>query len=266
MEDNEARNSEVSLEDQYMNISLENEEEEDLIYDQGVEDLSEVDARWCLVGRFLTDRCFDFQAMQHKMASLWRPGRGVYVKELEQNRYLFQFYHEVDISRVMEGSPWTFDRVPLVFERLKVGENPRAMVLNRLHFWVQLHGMTPGFMSERMVRDIGNRIGDFVESDLNNFNGVWRDYMRIRVLLNVDLPVKRKMNIKNQNGQICCVQFKYEDLTTFCFICGILGHSERFCEKIFDTPQHLLVKLYGLGIKAAPRRRNHTIGSQWLRQ
>lgn len=85
---------------------------------EGVPDemLSEIDIRWCLVGRFLTDFPIDFQAMQHKMASLGKPGRGVYIKELESKRYIFQFYHEVDIKRVIEGSPWTFGRFQLIFE------------------------------------------------------------------------------------------------------------------------------------------------------
>ncbi|XP_060972000.1 uncharacterized protein LOC115703869 [Cannabis sativa] len=67
--------------------------------------------------------------MQNKIATLWQPGRGLYVKELDSNLFLFQFYHEVDIERVIEGSPWTFDRAPLIFERVKSGENPRSIPL-----------------------------------------------------------------------------------------------------------------------------------------
>lgn len=46
---------------------------------------------------------------------------------------------------------------------------------------VQLHGLGAGFMSQRVVADIGNYIGKFVESDANNFVGVWRDHFRVRV-------------------------------------------------------------------------------------
>lgn len=72
-----------------------------------------------------------FPTMHHKMTSLWRPDRGMYVKEIEPNRYIHQFYHEVDIKRVIEGSPWTFGRFQLLFERLQPGDNPRAAVINR---------------------------------------------------------------------------------------------------------------------------------------
>uniref|UniRef100_A0A803PRW0 Reverse transcriptase domain-containing protein n=1 Tax=Cannabis sativa TaxID=3483 RepID=A0A803PRW0_CANSA len=134
-------------------IAIEEDDEEGLLFDNVSDDLSEIDDRWLLVGRFLTNRPIDFQAMQNKIATLWQPGRGLYVKELEPNLFLFQFYHEVDIERVIEGSPWTFDRAPLVFERVKTGENPRQVALLHLELWVQLHNMTTGFISERIIQD-----------------------------------------------------------------------------------------------------------------
>lgn len=63
-----------------------------------------VDTRWALVGRFLSNIPFDFNVMKNMMAGLWQPGKGMYVKELGNNWYLFQMGHEIDISRVIEGS------------------------------------------------------------------------------------------------------------------------------------------------------------------
>lgn len=248
-------------------IRLEEEEEGGLSY-AGVmeESLSEIDMRWCLVGKFLTDSPIDFQAMQHKMASLWRPGRGVYVKALESNRFIFQFYHEVDIKRVIDGSPWTFGRFQLVFKRLSEGDDPRLVMINKLDLWVQLHGMGPGFMSQRVVQDICNYIGEYVDSDENNFIGVWRDYLRVRVAIPLDKPLKRRMKIKKSEENWCWVNFRYEGIPTFCFICGFMGHNEKFCEKIFDVPLEKIEKPYGIWMKAEPRRKNHTIGAKWLRQ
>lgn len=72
------------------------------------------EANFCVVGRFLTEGYVEFPAMQHTLAALWRSGKGVYMKELETNLYLFQFYREVDVRRVMDGSPWSFNRRVLV--------------------------------------------------------------------------------------------------------------------------------------------------------
>lgn len=193
--------NEIPLEERMVHVTIEEGEEGGLCSDEGEEVALDIDDRWCLVGKFLTGRNVDFQAMQQRMTSLWQPGRGIFVKELDNNMYLFQFYHEVDIKRVIEGSPWTFDRIQLVFQRLKVGENPRRVVLNKLDMWVQLHDMAAGFMSERIVRDVRNYIGSFVKSDKNNFTGVWRDYLRVRVTLNIEKPLKRRMKLEKKGGR-----------------------------------------------------------------
>lgn len=55
------------------------------------------------MARLISKGRVDFPAMQQTLAALWKPGMGVYINELETNLFLFQFYHEVDIKRVMEG-------------------------------------------------------------------------------------------------------------------------------------------------------------------
>lgn len=111
----------------------------------------------------------------------------------------------MDIRRVIEGSPWTFGRFHLVMERLKDGDNPRTMEIGKIDLWVQLHGMSSCFMSQRVTTDIGNYIGTYVDGDPNNFVGVWRDYLRIRVSLSLNIPVKRRMKLKKSENEWCWV-------------------------------------------------------------
>lgn len=108
------------------------------------------------------------------------------------------------------------------------------MAINNLHIRVQLHNMSAGFMSLRVVTDVGNYIGKFIESDTNNFVGVWHEYLRIRVSIPLDIPIKRRMKLKKSAENWCWVNFKYEAIPTFCFICGMIGHGEKFCEKLFE--------------------------------
>ncbi|KAL8127034.1 hypothetical protein AgCh_014092 [Apium graveolens] len=144
------------MEDAFATIQIEDEETGGFNYENIVEDLSEIDTHWCPVGRFLTESPIDFQAMQYKMASLWRPSKGEYVKQLETNRFIFQFYHEVDIKRVIDGSPWMFGRFHLVLQRLQEGDNPRTVKINKIDLWVQLHDMSAGFMSQCEVINVDN--------------------------------------------------------------------------------------------------------------
>lgn len=117
----------------------------------------------------------------------------MYVKQLDTNRFLFQFYHEIDIRRVIEGSLWMFERFHLILQRLREGDNPRTVEVNEIDLWVQLHDMSAGFMSQCVATDIGNYIGIYIDGDPNNFVGVWREYLRIRVSLSLDTPIKRRI-------------------------------------------------------------------------
>lgn len=216
-------------------------------------------------GKLLSERPADFEAVRNVMAALWRPGKGVFVKELDINRYLFQFFHEVDIQRVIEGAPWTFNKIPLIIERLRQGENPRTLSLNTLEIWVQVYDLKVGFMSEKVLKAAGDYIGTFVSSCTKNFTGIWRDYLRVRVRVNIDKPLKRRMKIYRNKEEWFWANFKYERIPTFCFICGVIGHSEKFCHKLFDEPLDTIVKPYGLFMKAPDRRNNKQIGARWLK-
>ena len=68
------------------------------------------DSALCLVGRFLTDRSINNQAMKSTLAALWRSVKGMSIKDLTPSVFLFLIYHEMDLERVVRGGPWTFDR------------------------------------------------------------------------------------------------------------------------------------------------------------
>lgn len=252
------------------NITLEEEEEsvlafaEDNITDQGETGVV-CNAKLCLVGRFLTEGVLDFQAMQQTLAALWRPGKGVYIRELDVNLFMFQFYHEIDINRVLEGSPWTFNRKVLIISRMEEGINPRCIPLNSIDLWVQIHDLQPGFMSEKVITEVGNQMGRFVCSCPSNFKGVWREYMRIRVTLDLSKPLKRKMKLRKSGNEWFWITFKYENVPTFCFICGILGHSEKYCSQLFEKAENEITKPYGTWMRAPLRRQTKLIGAKWLR-
>ena len=100
-------------------------------------------------------------------------------------------------------------------------------------------------MSEKLLKDIGSYIGTFLGSDEHNLMGVWRNYMHIRVSIDVRKPLKRRMKLKKAGGDWLWIDFKYERLNIFCFICGLLGHTEKQCPKLYDCPSGEIVKMYG---------------------
>lgn len=125
-----------------------------------------------------------------------------------------------------------------------------------MEIWVQVYDLKVGFMSERILKAARAYIGEFVSSRPKNFTGIWRDYLRVRVSINVDKQLKRRMKIVRRNDECFLANFKYERVATFYFICGIIEHSERFCHKLFREPLETISKPYGLFMKTPDLQNN----------
>ncbi|KAH9665892.1 CCHC-type domain-containing protein [Citrus sinensis] len=265
---NNERQSDFNINNGYASMSIDDEEDDGLIIaGEDIDDGNKVniDYRCCLVGRFLTDKVINFAAMKNTMASLWRPRKGVCIKDLSPTLFLFQFFHEIDINRVLETGPWTFDQHILLVKRLDENEQPQNVPLFLADFWIQIYNLPIGFMSEKILKNIGDYVGIFLDSDEHNFMGVWRTYMRIRASIDVRKPLKRMMKLKKEGGEWIWIDFKYERLNIFCFICGLLGHTEKQCPKLYDCPSSEIVKVYGHWLKAPSRRSLMNSGEKWLR-
>uniref|UniRef100_A0A2C9VXT9 DUF4283 domain-containing protein n=1 Tax=Manihot esculenta TaxID=3983 RepID=A0A2C9VXT9_MANES len=103
------------------------------------------------------------------MASVWHPVKGMIAKELGNNCYLIQFFHQMDLDRIMKHGPWTFSNNPILLRELQPNENPRSVEVTRLEMWVQLHNLTSDFFSKRVGHDFGDYISEYLESDPKNY-------------------------------------------------------------------------------------------------
>ncbi|MBA0551020.1 hypothetical protein Golob_021924 [Gossypium lobatum] len=90
---------------------------------------------------------------------------GISISNLGEKRFLFWSYVEVDIARVIQGSPWTFSNHLLVFHRLEKGEDPIQVSLYYVDFWVQVHDLPVGFYKEQLARQFRNFLGTFLDYD-----------------------------------------------------------------------------------------------------
>ncbi|KAK5824816.1 hypothetical protein PVK06_019600 [Gossypium arboreum] len=101
--------------------------------------------------------------MRNILAELWHPLEGVSITEIEEKRIMFRFYNEIDLKRVMDEIPSFFNMHLIIFHRLTRGEDPVQIPLFHANFWVQIHSLLLGFMSEGMARYFRNFIREFIE-------------------------------------------------------------------------------------------------------
>lgn len=56
-----------------------------------------------LLEKLLTNRTINYGAMRNIMASLWHSGRGISIKEMQLNLFLFHFFHPINLC-VLDGA------------------------------------------------------------------------------------------------------------------------------------------------------------------
>ena len=88
--------------------------------------------------------------------------------------------------------------------------------------------------------------------------------MRIRVRLDVRLPLLRWKKIRKVDAGLVIVHFQYERLGFFCYLCGLIGHTDVFCPRLFQESEQEVKAEWGAWLKA-PVRRHAQVVDKWLR-
>jgi hypothetical protein len=181
----------------------------------------------CLIGRVLTDKQIRFAYFKERLSHVWKPGKKVSILQADEGRFLFQFNHKLDAAKVMDEGPWLFDNFNLVIERIAPGVVPASVELNHVDIWLQVHNLPLGFIQPKVGQAVGRFLGELKEYD--HRNTVHSSYMRLKVRINVNNPLQQSWKVRANEGNYVQIFFKYEKLGIFCYLCGLLGHTDKNC-------------------------------------
>uniref|UniRef100_A0A803L0E4 DUF4283 domain-containing protein n=1 Tax=Chenopodium quinoa TaxID=63459 RepID=A0A803L0E4_CHEQI len=139
-----------------------------------------------LVGKLLTKKPYNVEAMKHALKNLWRLIDNVAIRMINTNFFIFQFFNEDDKNKVLEG----------------------RLLLN-----VPFGKRNYTFAEE---------LGGFLEFDDSDPLG-WDEFIRVKVMINITKPLRRGIKISTGSSILKWVGFKYERLGTFVTFVGELG-------------------------------------------
>ena len=202
-----------------------------------------------LFGRLLTDRQQNTRALKNTLKAAWKMSSDLRIFEVGNNTFQFKFSSRYQMEWVENGGPWNFENNLLLLCRWKKGLTSENITFIHSSFWVQLWGLPFELMTEVVGRDIGNSMGRFIELDkqANQFDQA--KFLRIRVELPVDKPLRRGGNVVGMEGDKYWVHFKYERLPTFCFFCDKMGHDLKHCNACLDRQN--VMPQYGEWLRAS---------------
>ena len=153
--------------------------------------------------------------------------------EVGSNLFQFKFQSKFEMNRVLKGGPWTFDNQLLMLQRWQKGMTGGNIKWTYASLWVQIWGAPFDIISPRVASEVGSRLGVMEEVQRSRRKVKQNLFMRVRVAIPLEKPLRRGSFIAGSDGIRSWVKFKYERLPIFCHYYGLLGHDLNHCAQHF---------------------------------
>ncbi|EPS73861.1 hypothetical protein M569_00896, partial [Genlisea aurea] len=243
------------LADLLHSISLTEKERPRTPLPPGIRPTNPADSGFYLVGKVFNRRTVNPEAFARTMQMAFTLIRKVEIKNLGDNRFLFRFTDSGDYNRILSSAPWHYEHHLLLLTPLLLNQQWDKVDLVWADFHVQVRGIPFVSYTEELARIIGNRIGRYIEADLNE-EGLSKDAsLRIRVSIDTREPLVRLVCLDSVEGDTLTGFLSYEKLPIICEDCGRLDHAKKDCPLPVNKQKSAPTKVeYGPWLRAKPPR------------
>jgi hypothetical protein len=164
----------------------------------------------------------------------WGNPHGLLLNPAGNNLFVAKFGSKADKDRIMDGPPWVVGKHAVLLRDFNIDMRPQDMIINRLKLWARIINLPFGYMHKRWGTMIAGSLG--VEDsipvvDCDATGCCWGSFMRVRVEVDVDNPLKRGVKVFSRRlNKTEWFDVQYEQIPHYCFSCGLIGHSHLECK------------------------------------
>ena len=188
-----------------------------------------------LIGQFLTSKQINIRAANNLLRSMWKLGDDMKIIEMGEGLLQFKFLLESQMIWVWNNGPCCFDNHLLALRWWEKGMSVRFITFSKQPFWIQVWGLPFNLINEEVGNDIGRSIGELVEVDCKAFNLDQSRFLRIRVEVPLNKPLRQEGLMISLKGKTSWVAFRYELLVGWCFNYGRIGHDQKECTLLVNV-------------------------------
>ncbi|KAI5016311.1 hypothetical protein ZWY2020_006162 [Hordeum vulgare] len=199
------------------------------------------------LAKLLSEKPVFVEAMAETLGRIWCPIKGLECKEVGENIFLFTFGQESGKRLALEGGPWEFGSDLLVFEEFIASKRPEDYSFDTIPIWVRIMRLPLGMMCKESGEVTGSLIGDVQEVEAGADEKSMGRFLRVKVRMNIKAPLMRGFTLEEEDAEVEQTDqvdphgkeamlggknwcpFEYEHLPDFCYVCGIIGHTDKAC-------------------------------------
>ena len=237
-------------------LSFTEEEDESISLGSGTMEAAKMVGKKSLLMKVLSHKYMNVEALRKNMRMLWKQNKGVQINEIGEELFLAEFGDGRDKKRIMDMSPWTYEKQLILLKEFEGEQAPKDIQLWQSPFWVQIHNLPLHSRTREIGWEIGSKLGEVVEVDVAESGVHWGKYLRVRVQLDVMKKLIWGKKITIKGGEQRWIMFKYEHLPNFCYRCEMLSRGLRDCsEGKEEVLSELPTLQYGAWLRGKVSRR-----------
>lgn len=204
------------------------EQEEETVVSIPLQATSARNWKLCLVVKVLTDRAvFDAQ-FERAMRRVWGLYPASVFKMVDRGFYLIECSTEGEYERILNEGPWSYRQDLVLAAECPSPNHLNDSGLKHAEAWVQFHNLPIDSLTEEGLLMVTKKVGTAISDPLHaHFNG--KQYTRIKMLLQLEKPLRDYVTVRHPALGDVKVHLVYERVDRICLFCGAIGHEMGSC-------------------------------------
>lgn len=185
-----------------------------------------------IIGKVLSQGVLHIQTIMSALRPAWGNPKGLTARTVGANLFIAEFGSKHDKDRVLDGSPWMLggNKKAVLVQDFDASMRPSDIHFKHMSVWTRIYNLPFGWMNKKWGEKIAEMVGSVEKIDVDDQDRAWGPYLRAKVKIDISKPLLRAVSlfsVKRQTKELYKV--RYEKLPSFCYSCGIIGHSSLEC-------------------------------------